>query len=303
MAVVGERGRAGFVPVAGDEHDDERSDCERCEEAAGEYEGARAPAIGDGRRLREAARGAGLCCGRTGTRSSAASVQRGVLREDRALELAQLLARLDAELLDERRARIAVRRERLRLPAGAVQREHQLGARPLAQRVGLDERLELPYPLGVVAQGELRLHELLGGGQPKLLQAGDLRLRERVVGEVGQRGAAPQREPLPEQLGRAVRHSVRKRRAALGEQALEARGVHLVRVDVDHVSALLRDDQTVGARAAARLERLAQPRDVHLEALRGRGRRMLVPELVDQPVARDELVGVKEQDRQDRPLL
>ncbi len=50
-------------------------------------------------------------------------VERRVLAENRLLELAELLAGLDAELLDERFARVLVRGERLGLPPGAIERK------------------------------------------------------------------------------------------------------------------------------------------------------------------------------------
>src|SRR5262249_40868525 len=60
--------------------------------------------------------------------------QRSVLFEDRPLELAQSLTRLDPELV-ERGARVAIGVERLRLAAGTIEREHQLAAETLAVRM------------------------------------------------------------------------------------------------------------------------------------------------------------------------
>ena len=65
----------------------------------------------------------------SGVSSSSSDV---VLAEDRGLELAELRAGIDAELLDERLARGAVGGERVGLPARAVEREHELRARALA---------------------------------------------------------------------------------------------------------------------------------------------------------------------------
>ena len=67
--------------------------------------------------------------------------ERVVLAQDRGLELAELRAGIDAELLDESLARGAVGGERIGLAARAVEREHELRAGALAQRLGLDERL------------------------------------------------------------------------------------------------------------------------------------------------------------------
>ena len=77
------------------------------------------------------------------------------------MHAAQERARLEAQLLDEELAALAVGLERLRLPAGAVEGEHELGAQPLAQRMRADERLELADDLRVRADRELRLGPLL----------------------------------------------------------------------------------------------------------------------------------------------
>src|SRR3954466_13640000 len=60
-----------------------------------------------------------------GSRLDRAGVERRVLPQDCLLELLQLSARLDAQLLDERHPRIAVRLERLCLATRPVEREHQ----------------------------------------------------------------------------------------------------------------------------------------------------------------------------------
>ena len=125
--------------------------------------------------------------------------ERALLAEDRAVERLQLRAGLDAELLDERPARVVVGRERLRLAAAAVERQHQLPAQPLAQRVRADERLELGDQLGVRAELEIGCDPLLEHAEPQILEPVDLGLRERLRLEVGERRAAPQVERLAEQ--------------------------------------------------------------------------------------------------------
>ena len=52
-----------------------------------------------------------------------------------SLESTQLGARLDPDLLDQRRTRLAVGLERLGLAAGAIERQHPLRVQPLAQRM------------------------------------------------------------------------------------------------------------------------------------------------------------------------
>ena len=121
------------------------------------------------------------------------------------MQLPQALARLDAELLGEQAARLVVDTQRVRLTAGAIEREHQLPAQPLAQRMTGDERLELGDDLGVTREREVGLDPFLDGGQAELLQAGDLLLRERVEGEVRERRAAPETQRLAEERRRLVR--------------------------------------------------------------------------------------------------
>ena len=58
--------------------------------------------------------------------------ERLVLAENRGLELAELGPGIDAELLDERLACVAIRGERVGLAARAVESEHELGSGPLA---------------------------------------------------------------------------------------------------------------------------------------------------------------------------
>jgi hypothetical protein len=63
-------------------------------------------------------------CGRGGRGGG----ERGILPEDRLLELSQLGGRVDAELLDESAPRFLVGGERTRLQARPIQRKHQLAA-------------------------------------------------------------------------------------------------------------------------------------------------------------------------------
>ena len=76
-------------------------------------------------------------------------VERWILHKDRLLEALQSLARVEAELVAQRRARFLHHGERVRLATGAVQGEHQQLAQPLAQRVVADERLQLGDRLAV----------------------------------------------------------------------------------------------------------------------------------------------------------
>jgi hypothetical protein len=95
--------------------------------------------------------------------------QARVLGEDLALELPQVRARLEPHLVHQPATSRAVGLERLGLASVAVQREHELGTRTLAQREGANERLQLPDEAGVASEPELRLDTQLGRRQPQVL--------------------------------------------------------------------------------------------------------------------------------------
>ena len=183
-------------------------------------------------------------------------VQGGVLPQDRLLELAQLSAGLDAELVDEHLAGRAVDLERLGLAAATVQAEHQLAAEPLAERELLDESLQLADELAVAAEREVGLDALLQRARVQLVQTGDLRLGPRLIGEVRQRRSAPQRK----RLAQLPRRHLWVRAIGVGQQLLKSRNIQLGRIDKQHVARLARDESAVA-------ELLAQPGDIDLDAL------------------------------------
>ena len=151
-------------------------------------------------------------------------------------------AGLDAELVDERSARILVGSQSLCLTAGAVEREHLRAADPLAQGMFLHERRHLGHDLCVPSQLEVGLDALLEGAEPLLFQPRDRRLRERVVGEVCKRRPAPQRERLVQ----LVRSDLRIRSRGLVAQPLEAVEVEPAGLDPQRVPRRPRQDH-VGA--------------------------------------------------------
>ena len=91
---------------------------------------------------------------------------RRLLAKDRRLEALKQRARLDAELGDERRARLAVCLERLGLAPRPVEREHQLATQPLTHGMLRDGPLEVGNELGMTPDCQLRLGVLLDQGQP-----------------------------------------------------------------------------------------------------------------------------------------
>src|ERR671923_201963 len=200
--------------------------------------------------------------------------------------------RVDPERLDEHARALLEGVERLRLPARPVEREHQLLAKALAERILADERLELAHDLGVPARLEVGVDPLLEDGQPELLQAADLGLREGLERELAERRSAPEGERLAE-LRRPL---VGRGRLRLGGQGLRPGRIEPARVDTEQVSGRLRHENV-------RPEQLPQLGDEVLKGGRSRLRRVLTPERVDQAVGRDGAAGIDEEEREQGPLL
>ena len=95
----------------------------------------------------------------------AATSSAGSWREDRLVQRRSSAPGLDADLLDQRRPRPAVRLERLGLAAAAVQREHQLAVQTLAQRLLRHRGLQLGDQIRVPAQRQLGLDRASNAAQ------------------------------------------------------------------------------------------------------------------------------------------
>ena len=158
------------------------------------------------------------------------------------MEAAELGAGLDADRLDEHRARVPVGVQRGGLAAAAVEREHPQAVQALAQRLARHQRVELADHLGVAPGGEVLADRLLDRREPQLLEPADLERRERLGGDVVERRAAPQRERVARRAG--------------GDEALEAADVEVAPVaEPQLVAAPARDDLRAVAGAASALRR------------------------------------------------
>src|SRR5262249_56579237 len=124
-----------------------------------------------------------------------------ILAENRALQLLQLLAGLDPELLDEHGSAALVHREGICLASAAVQREHELGTDVLSVGMCSDEHLERRDDVRVPAELELGIVELRTRNQLELLEPRDLLLGEQLEAEIGERRPAEERERAPQDLG------------------------------------------------------------------------------------------------------
>ncbi len=205
------------------------------------------------------------------------ALEGGILGEDRALEPLELRAGLQPELVHQMLAMLAVHLQCLRLASRPVKSQHALAGQALPVGVGTRQRLELAGDELVPAERDVGVDPILRRGQPHLREAGDLVLSERLVCEVRQGLAAPERQGLGEQLRALFRVTLGERLPAASRQRLEAVRIDLLSAHVEPVAPALGDQGICP-------EHLAQPRDVHLHRLRGCGGWTRTPELVDQPV-------------------
>ena len=159
-----------------------------------------------------------------------------------------------------------------------------------------DEAFELADDLGVTAEREIGFEAQLERSQPQLLEPADLVAGERLVLELRKGWAAPQPERLPQQVAGLLGGALAEALAAPLEQAVEPRQVERARLDAEQIPGQARLEHAL-------VEQLAQLRDVDLHGLdRGR-RRLLAPEVVDEPRGRHQLVRVQQQHGEHRPLL
>ena len=207
------------------------------------------------------------------------------------MELAQLGPRLEPELIDEE-SHAPVRCEGVRLPAAAVEREHQLRVQTLAPRMLAREPLQLGDELRVAARRQLGLHPQLDDGHAKLLQAPDLRDGERGARELGQRRSSPERQRGPQQLARALGLRSRQRPSSRTDLVLEPSEVELLEAHVEAVSGRR------GHHDGGVAERCPEARHVDPDRPHRVRLHVVAPQRGSQPFSAHGLVGVEEQDGQ-----
>lgn len=218
------------------------------------------------------------------------------MTQDLPLELLQLGPGIDSELLDEQITRRANGRERVHLPAGAIESERMLGAETLAVGLGRDQPLQLGHEHVVAAERERGVVEKLDRPQATFRQLWRFRLVHGLSREVSERFAAPEVERAAKilvRVGCTSRGESSRRRL---DEPLEASEIELLRLELQPVARPMPLD-------AFRPDELAQPMHVHLQRRHRRSRRLVAPQHIDQAISWHDRVRVQQQEGEQSALL
>jgi hypothetical protein len=155
-----------------------------------------------------------------------------------------------------------------------------------------NERLELPNQLGMRSKVDFGSDPLFERDKAQFFEVVDRGFRKRFVREICEWWATPKGERVA-QHSRAI---LRIAASRLGDESFEPKGVEFGISHLQDVAGRLSDNDL-------RAQQLSQLRDLVLERRHGRPRRLLTPELVDEPVSRDGFPGMDEQYGEQRALL
>ncbi len=198
-------------------------------------------------------------------------------------------ARIDAQLVRENGPGLGKLGQRVALPVGPVQRQHQLLPEPLAQRMLGHQRGQLGDHGRVPAEREIGGDPVLDGLQAQGLEPRGVGAGERLGRELAERRPMPFGQRRGEMLARGGR--------VVGEapgrgQALELAGVQLAGADLQAVAALRGDDADLPGRP----QRGAQFADAYVNHLGGAARGSVAPQGLGDPIGRDGLARGHQQD-------
>jgi hypothetical protein len=111
--------------------------------------------------------------------------------EDGRLEISERLTGLKPELLVESAADPPVDIERLRVAAGAVERQHQLRVNALLVWMSSREHLQLAHELGMTTERQLDVEQLDPARKMLLAEPLEVVLRRPLEHDVPERRPAP----------------------------------------------------------------------------------------------------------------
>ena len=210
---------------------------------------------------------------------------------DRQAKLEERGVRRRGELTFDRVSNTSERGERDARAPPPVLGQHQPRRDPFVRGIARKQAFEVGDDGLVLAEREARVGALDLGGAAERVEPGGLGAGHPAGRTPVERGATPCLEGAAE-TGGGLRGLPLERRMRLAHRQLEP-----TRIDLAGAR-----DQPVGRPLgldAARQE-TTQCRDLHLEGVLGGGRRLVSPDLVDQPIARDEPAGLDEEGGQQR---
>ena len=198
--------------------------------------------------------------------------------EDGSLEFLQFPTRLNPELAVEDLASVVIDVERVRLAPRAIEREHQASRERLAQRHLRDDPAQLGHDGEMMAAGELGIDSPLERERTKLVEPRPLSSGDVARGEIPERRASPQTEGGRQGRGRGLGLAVFEGARRVGHEGLEPLDVDLAAFGSKPIAVGLCLDP-------ARAQGPPEGRHVHFERVLRTARRIVPPDLVDQPIA------------------
>ena len=162
--------------------------------------------------------------------------ERRVLVQHSPLEVPETRRGVDAKLIVEHAPERLEHVERLGVPSAPVQRQHELRAQTLAERMAAYERVELSDELEVATEGQLHLDALLQAVEVLLGKSGFLVPRERFL-ELRKGRPPPELERSAECRGSLAGSTPRERLAPACVELLEAAKVERLSGEFDELDA------------------------------------------------------------------
>jgi hypothetical protein len=188
--------------------------------------------------------------------------ERGILLKDGALDPLKVWTRLDPELVHEDLPGPPVGVEGLRLSADPIQRQHQLTPPPLSQRRLAHQPLQLRNQCSVRGEREPRVHAVLDGGAPKLVEPVTFRPTEIRVPESLVRVPTPNPKRLVEAGSGAVHVAGCKKPASFPGKIFESDRIDVIARRLQLVPVAAGDDELMLRTRPFGFDRPAEPRDV-----------------------------------------
>ncbi len=200
---------------------------------------------------------------------------RRIVREDGVLKAPQFGAWFESELLAEHAPRLSEGLERIRLAAGAIERQHQLPPQPFSEQVPFERCAKRRHELPMLSERKRRLELLLERVDAQRLEPACLGAAPRRPAQALERRSAPEHQRRGDRIRRGRGVAVAQRGARVRQQLLEPRCVDTCVLQCISIGGA--DDRVLS-------ERGTKAGDVMMERVPWSSRELLPPEAVDERV-------------------